>query len=177
MYATAHDYALIAPAPEEVGEVISRVMDRHAAELNAALEPYGVQLGDLLRPTWMRAVYVEDVRPFNSPGFERTGGGAENEAPEALQGAATVAGEGGELSAEERAAARSLFAPRPSCGERCGGNFCGGCPPEPDEGCGDGCCGPVVNDSEACSPEFCDDTCSMRRADGCSGSAPAEGGF
>lgn len=66
-YAVAHDFALMVPAPDGVDDAIAAVMARHEAELDAVLERYGVALGDLLQPTWMRSVRVGDVEALRSP--------------------------------------------------------------------------------------------------------------
>lgn len=66
--ALAHDYALMTPAPDGVDRAISEVMSRHEAELNEALQPFGVALDDLLQPTWMRVVRFGDVVPLDTGG-------------------------------------------------------------------------------------------------------------
>lgn len=53
---------LIVPAPEGVDNAISEVMARHEDEFNAALEPFGVELGELMQATWMRFVRIGDVQ-------------------------------------------------------------------------------------------------------------------
>jgi len=65
--AIAHGFALMVPAPDGVDDAISEVMARHKAELDAVLERYGVQLRDLLQPTWMRIVHVGDVEALRAP--------------------------------------------------------------------------------------------------------------
>ncbi len=69
--ALAHGEPIIVVAPEGVDAAISGVMSAHRAELDAALEPFGVALDDLLQPTWMRIVRFADVVPL--------GGGAPTE--------------------------------------------------------------------------------------------------
>ena len=59
--AFAHGEVLAVVAPDGVETAISAVMARHEDELNVALKPYGVELRDLLEPTWMRLVRLEDV--------------------------------------------------------------------------------------------------------------------
>ena len=73
--ALAHDYALMVPAPDGVDRAISEVMARHRAELDEALQPFGVTLDDLLQPTWMRFVRVGDVVPLGAPADDRPAGG------------------------------------------------------------------------------------------------------
>lgn len=65
-FALAHGEVLTVVAPDGVEAAISAVMARHEDELNVALKPYGVELRDLLQPTWMRIVRVGDVQPFTS---------------------------------------------------------------------------------------------------------------
>ena len=62
--AFAHGEPLVVPAPDGVDAAISTVMARHRDELDVALRPYGVELRDLLEPTWMRIVRLEDVEAF-----------------------------------------------------------------------------------------------------------------
>ena len=69
--ALAYGEPLVTVAPEGVDDAISGVMSAHRAELDAALEPFGVALDDLLQPTWMRIVRFADVVPL--------GGGAPTE--------------------------------------------------------------------------------------------------
>ena len=60
---------LIVPAPEGVDRAISEVMARHEDEFNAALEPFGVELGELMQATWMRFVRIGDVQQVPSSGL------------------------------------------------------------------------------------------------------------
>ena len=62
--AFAHGEVLAVVAPDGVETAISAVMARHRDELDVALRPYGVELRDLLEPTWMRIVRLEDVEAF-----------------------------------------------------------------------------------------------------------------
>ena len=64
--ALAHGEPIIVVAPEGVDRAISEVMARHEAELNEALQPFGVALDDLLQPTWMRFVRFGDVVPLGA---------------------------------------------------------------------------------------------------------------
>ena len=66
-YALAHEYPLMVPAPDGVDAAIAAVMSRHREELDQALAAFGVELDDLLQPTWMRAVRVGDVEALRSP--------------------------------------------------------------------------------------------------------------
>lgn len=66
-YAFAHGEPLMTPAPDGVDDAISAVMAKHRAELDEALTPFGVSLDDLLQPTWMRTVRMDDVQPFTEP--------------------------------------------------------------------------------------------------------------
>lgn len=66
--ALAHGEPIIVVAPEGVDRVISEVMGRHRAELDEALQPFGVALDDLLQPTWMRVVRFGDVVPLDTGG-------------------------------------------------------------------------------------------------------------
>ena len=62
--AFAHGEVLAVVVPDGVETAISAVMARHRDELDVALRPYGVELRDLLEPTWMRLVRFEDVEAF-----------------------------------------------------------------------------------------------------------------
>ena len=64
--AFAHGEVLAVVAPDGVETAISAVMARHRDELDVALRPYGVELRDLLEPTWMRLVRFEDVEALRS---------------------------------------------------------------------------------------------------------------
>lgn len=134
-YAIAHDFALMVPAPDGVDDAIAEVMARHEAELDAVLERYGVALGDLLQPTWMRAVRVGDVEALRSPAT----------APPWERYAA------GELTYDEAVRLGGpLEGPVPDRG------CCG-----PGEACSSpACTGAPVDDGEACDPEACGGGCS-----------------
>lgn len=66
--ALAHGEPIIVVAPEGVDRAISEVMGRHRAELDEALQPFGVALDDLVQATWMRFVRFGDVVPLDSSG-------------------------------------------------------------------------------------------------------------
>lgn len=66
--ALAHGEPIIVVAPEGVDRAISEVMGRHRAELDEALQPFGVALDDLVQATWMRFVRFADVVPLDSSG-------------------------------------------------------------------------------------------------------------
>lgn len=65
--ALAHGEPIIVVAPEGVDRAISEVMGRHRAELDEALQPFGVALDDLVQATWMRLVRFGDVVPLGAP--------------------------------------------------------------------------------------------------------------
>ena len=65
--ALAHGEPIIVVAPEGVDRAISEVMGRHRAELDEALQPFGVALDDLVQATWMRFVRFGDVVPLGAP--------------------------------------------------------------------------------------------------------------
>lgn len=64
--ALAFGEPVIVVAPDGVDGAMAGVIGRHAEEFNAALEPFGVTLEDLVRATWMRFVRVADVTPLGS---------------------------------------------------------------------------------------------------------------
>jgi hypothetical protein len=66
-HALAHDYALQVPLSDEAEAALRGVVEAHLDAFDAALEPFGLTMADVLLPTWMRAVYVEDVVPFAGP--------------------------------------------------------------------------------------------------------------
>ena len=66
--ALAHGEPIIVVAPEGVDRAISEVMGRHRAELDEALQPFGVALDDLVQATWMRFVRFADVVPLDTGG-------------------------------------------------------------------------------------------------------------
>lgn len=66
--ALAHGEPIIVVAPEGVDRAISKVMGRHRAELDEALQPFGVALDDLVQATWMRFVRFGDVVPLDGGG-------------------------------------------------------------------------------------------------------------
>lgn len=74
--ALAHGEPIIVVAPEGVDRAISEVMSRHRAELDEALQPFGVALDDLVQATWMRFVRFGDVVPLDDyPTADRPAGG------------------------------------------------------------------------------------------------------
>lgn len=66
-HALAHDWPLQVPLSDEAEAALRGVVEAHLDAFDAALEPFGLSMSDVLLPTWMRAVYVEDVVAFGPP--------------------------------------------------------------------------------------------------------------
>lgn len=54
-------------AGEQVAEVMSAFLARHAEEINADLAPLGVTIAELGEPAWMRIVWTDDMREALTP--------------------------------------------------------------------------------------------------------------
>lgn len=64
---------LVVEAPTAVARIMESFIADHEEELNERLASVGYSIDDLLRPTWMTPLRLEDVQAFGDAGDIRSG--------------------------------------------------------------------------------------------------------